>query len=470
MTVEKNIVFEAFEKQQLFIDAVFSGKYTVLLYGGAIRGGKTFVALAIALLLCKIFPGSRWTVVRKDLKRLKDNTRPSLAKFITGANVKINETAQTFRLVNGSVLIFKGENYDRDKTLESFKGHETNGFILEEISELREETFNKCIERAGSYIIVPEPKAGQPPPIIVMTCNPTQGWAKKRIYDPWKNGQLPDHIFYLPSYAYDNPHNTKAYMDNLKTLPIWDYEVFVKGNWDVVLKVKNAFWHQFDVEHHVKPVFYDPKTTLHVSIDSNVMPYCSATIWQVFPGKKTAVQIHEITAQDPHNHASGLGRLTVDWLMDIEYSDTVYIYGDATTKNQNTIDEKRRSFLDIFIEELSEQFNIIDNVTSANPQVSKTGEFVNALYAGFGGWEIHIHESCKYSLSDYVSVRKDMDGTMLKKKIQDEDGNSYEEFGHLSDTKRYFFYRCLEDVYHDWDNRFSEPAEAIPVDTRPDLF
>jgi hypothetical protein len=470
MPTEKNIVFKATPKQEAFIEAVFSGKYTVLVFGGAIRGGKTFVALALALLLGKIFPRSRWTIVRKDLKRLKDNTRPSLNKFIEGSKIKINETAQTFTMSNGSTLIFKGENYEKDKTLESFKGHETNGFIIEEGSEIREETFNKCIERAGSYIIVPEPKAGQPPPIIVITCNPTQGWLKKKVYDLWKKDELPDHMFYLPSYVTDNPYLPKAYTENLKNLPLWEYEVFVKGNWDVVLKVKNAFWYQFDVEQHVKPVFYDDTTTIHVSIDSNVMPYCSASLWQVFPGKKKAVQIHEIAAEDPYNHASGLGSQVVDYLMNIEYSDTVYIYGDATTKNQNTIDEKRRSFYEIFVEELSEQFNVVDYVSSSNPSVSKTGEFVNAIYSGFAGWKMLVHEGCKYSLSDYVSVRKDMDGTMLKKKVQDEDGNKYEEFGHLSDTKRYFLYKCLEEVYHEWDNRFSDPPEAIPIDPGPEMF
>jgi hypothetical protein len=467
--IQKNTVFKATEKQQKFIEAVFSGKYTVLVFGGAIRGGKTFVALAIALLLGKIFPKSRWTIVRKDLKRLRDNTRPSLNKFIEGSGIKVREPSE-FTMTNGSKLLFMGENFDKDKTLERFKGHETNGFIIEEGSEIMEVTFNKCIERAGSYIIVPEPEAGQPPPLIIITCNPTQGWLKKLVYDKWKAGTLPNHFYYLPSYVTDNPYLPKAYTDNLKNLPIYEYEVFVKGNWDVVLKVPNAFWYQFDMEHHVLPVFYDNSSILHVSIDSNVLPYCSASIWQIFPNKKKVVQIHEIAAEDPNNHASGLGKLVTDYLMELEYNDILNVFGDATTKNQNTIDEKKRSFYDIFVEELSENFHVVDNISSSNPSVSKTGEFVNALFAGFNGWEIIIHETCKYSLSDYASVKKAMDGTMEKKKIKDEHGNTFEEFGHFSDTMRYFLYKVAEDVYHEWDNRFSAPPEAIPVDNGPELF
>lgn len=455
----KNIVFKDNNKKQAeFIEAVFSGKYSVLLFGGAIRGGKTFVALAIAVLLCKIFPKSRWTVVRKDLKRLRDNTRPSLDKFLEGSGWSIKEPGE-FTSPEGSKILFMGENFDKDKTLERFKGHETNGFIGEEVSELMEATFYKFIERAGSYVITPEPKAGQPPPLIIMTCNPTQGWVKSLIYDKWKAGTLPPHMYYLPSYVTDNPNLPKTYVENLKNLPLYEYEVFVLGNWDITLKAKNAFWHAIEPKVHIIPAFYNDTTTVHVSIDANTMPYCTATFWQVFPGEKRVVQFAEVIARDPYNHASGLGVLVTEFLHKIEYTDAVMMYGDATTKNQNAIDEKKRSFFDLFLEQLKEHFKVIDNLGSKNPQVVKTGEFVNALYAGFSGWRVEIAETCKESLSDYLTVKKDMDGAMQKKKITDEDGNQYEEFGHCSDTKRYFLYECLYEVFCEWDGRFSEPPE-----------
>lgn len=464
----KRKVFDASPKQDEFIAAVLSGKYTFLVFGGAIRGGKTFVALAIAILLCKIYPRSRWTIVRQSLKRLKDNTRPSLDKFLEGADVTINEQAQTFMFKNGSVIIFKGENFDRDKTLESFKGHETNGFILEEASETREQTFNKCLERAGSYVIQPEPKAGQPPPIIIATCNPTQTWIKPLVYDSWKAGKLPKHVYYLPSYVTDNPHLSKAYVENLKNLPLYEYEVFVKGNWDITLKTQNAFWHQIDVKKHINSAPYNPSTTVHISIDANTMPYCSASIWQIEVESKKVLQINEVAARDPNNWAGGLAKEVVKVLDDYDYDDIVMVYGDASTRNQNTIDEKKRSFLDIFIETIQEHYNTIDHIARSNPQIVKTGEFVNALYAGYEGWAVIIGERCKESLSDYLTVKKDMDGTMQKKKITDENGNTYEQYGHMSDTKRYFLYKALQEVYHKWDNRHSTPIEPVVIDVYED--
>lgn len=462
---DENVVFSPGNaKQQEFIDAAFSGKYTMLMYGGAIRGGKTFVALAILILLCKIFPKSRWAVVRKDNRRLKENTRPSLDKFLEGSGWTINEQYQTFTDTNGSKIIFKGENYDRDKELDSFKGLEVNGFVFEEINECREQTLNKALERAGSYIITPKPDAGQPPPLIICTCNPTQGWVKDRFYNPWKNGKLPAHMFYLPAFVTDNiKFLPPAYLENLKNLPLYEYEVFVLGNWDITLKTKNAFWHAIDAATHIKPVFFNENTTIHISIDANVMPYCSATIWQVYPDDQEVHQVHEITARDPDNQAKGLARQVVEYLESVEYNSIVYMYGDATTKNQNAIDEKKRSFYDIFIEEIQRSYHSEDYIARANPQIAKTAAFVNACYAGYDDWKVVIGEHCKESISDYLTVKTDMDGTMLKKKITDEDGNSYEEYGHLSDTKRYFFYKCLEDLYYKWQDRYSEPSESVVV-------
>jgi len=461
--MKKNIVFRATEKQQQFIDAVLSGKYTVLLFGGAIRGGKTFVALAIAILLCKIYPKSRWAIVRKDLKRLKNNTRPSLDKFLEGSGVKINESDQTFTFANGSTILFIGENYDKDKTLERFKGMEVNGFIGEEVSEIRYETFKKFIERAGSYLITPTPAAGQPPPLIIMTCNPTQTWIKQEIYDKWKNGTLPANAFYLASYVTDNPYLEQAYLDNIKNLPLYEYKVFVEGNWDVALKAENAFWHAFDINKHLGLAEYNNNTTVHVSIDANTLPYCSATIWQIYPNDKKVLQIAEITAADPFNHASGLGQKVSEYLNSTKYDNVVYIYGDATTKNQNAIDEKKRSFFDIFTEQVKKEYKICDYMGKSNPQVALTGEFVNALLSFYDGWQILISETCKTSINDYLSVKKDADGTMLKTRVKNEAGQSYEEHGHISDTLRYFLYTALSNTFGNWKNRFSPPHKAISV-------
>ena len=112
-----------------------------------------------------------------------------------------------------------------------WRGLEVNGFVLEEANELQERSFLKAIERAGAWII-PNGKAF-PPPIIMLTCNPAQGWVKQRFYNPWKMGALSIPYYYLPARADDNPYVPEEQKRSWRELPEAEYKRFVEGDWDV---------------------------------------------------------------------------------------------------------------------------------------------------------------------------------------------------------------------------------------------
>jgi phage terminase large subunit len=101
-------------KQIEFIRAVFDKRRieTTYAYGGAVRGGKTFVILYCLHLLCRNYPGSKWVVVREDLPALKTTTIPSFNKLIEADKYgKWNySTPITFKYTNGSQIIFKPES------------------------------------------------------------------------------------------------------------------------------------------------------------------------------------------------------------------------------------------------------------------------------------------------------------------------------------------------------------------------
>lgn len=219
-------------KQQEFARAVFSGRYRYLLYGGGIRGGKTFGSIMLVLVLCRIFPGSRWAIVRKDLPTLKRNTLPSFDKLVPdGFIVKFNGQTQTATCANGSEILFFAESFNIDRDLNRWRGLEVNGFLLEEANELQYASFLKAIERAGSWII---PGASQqPPPLIMLTCNPSPGWVKEKFYDPWSIGALAEPYYFQPALVVDNPYLTPEYLASLRELPDAEYQRFVEGDWNV---------------------------------------------------------------------------------------------------------------------------------------------------------------------------------------------------------------------------------------------
>ena len=441
-------LFKPFAKQLLFIEALFSRKYTFVLFGGAIRGGKTFAGLGGFILLAKKYPGSRWAVVRTDLQTLKRNTIPSFFKICPESFIKnYNQEKQIVTFTNGSQLLFFGENFADDKELNRWKGLEVNGFLFEEINECQEKTFYKAIERAGSHLIPGIAKEDQPAPIIAATCNPTQNWVKDKIYNLWKLGTLPINWLYIPSKIFDNPYITDEYIEALKSMPSYEYEVFVNGDWDITLKSGGEFYKSFAMDDHIVDVEYNPDLPLHISFDENVNPYITATAWQVYgDNKKELKQISEFCLTSPNNTLSKLCQA-----IDAEFyshKSGMFIYGDATSKKQDTKLEKGHNFFTLIRDYLT-KFRPVLRVPSANPSVVMRGNFINqVLEKGFDGVSIAISSNCKNTIKDYINVKEDNDGTKKKQKIMNAETKvSYEQFGHTSDANDYFIIECVKSSY-----------------------
>lgn len=447
------------------MEAAFDATLTFVLYGGAIRGGKTFALLGTFILLCLRYPGSRWAIVRKDGMVLEQNTLPAWDKIKPSNVIKsYNGKTRVVTFFNGSQIIFFAENYHKDKELNRWRGLEVNGFGLEEINEIQQVSYHKAIERAGSWIIPDVPDHKQPPPTILATCNPTQGWVKELVYTPWKKGLLPRHMKYIPSTIFDNPHIPQLYIENLKKLPRYEYEVMVMGNWDVQLKVGGEFFKKFELEDHIAPTFIDPENTLHISVDNNVWPYIAITCWQIIKTDEgwDVEQVGEITAADPRNNATAAGREVLRFLKRCEYDlKKVYIYGDPTTRARNTIDENKKTFLDKFTDKIGTRYEIQRRLFRKAPPVSSTGDFINQIYESeIYGIRIRIGEHCKFSINDYIETKEDKDGGVLKIRVKDPKTEiSYEKNGHLSDTKRYFLVKAFYSEYTKYLNRFSDPTQ-----------
>jgi hypothetical protein len=467
--IQKEVLFEPFPKQQEFIDAALGGKYDFICYGGAIRGGKTFALLGLFLILCRIFPGSRWAIVRKDLPTIKKNLFPSWNKIKPTNFIPRNghnHDTQTVTFKNGSQIVFFPELDDRDKDKNRWKGLEVNGFGFEEINECQEASLNKAFERAGSYIV--KGLKVQPKPLVVATCNPTFGWVKNRIYTPHKEGKLSPKWLYIQSRIYDNLPLLSAqpdYLPSLKAnLKTFEYMVFVDGDWDVQLKTGGEFLRGFELEQHVQPLSFNPDYPLHISLDSNVYPYIAISCWQIVDeeGIWKIRQIMELPASDPDNTASRAGKKIADWLTSIDYKQKVFLYGDRSTKARNNIDDQKRSFFDIVNENiLNEGFRTEDKMLSFAPPPASMADYVNAIFTQdpkdkhlVGGMRIEIGENCKESINDYILTKTDENGNILKiRKADFAGGPSYEHHGHLCDTLKDFIVQAFYESYQAWETR-----------------
>ena len=410
------------------------------MYGGAIRGGKTFAGIGALLLLSKKYPGSKWCIVRDSLQTLKRTTIPSFSKVCPQSFIKsYNQDLQTVTFTNGSQILFFGENFADDKELNRFKGLEVNGFLLEEINELQQKTFYKCIERAGSHIIPNGPK-----PLILATCNPANNWVKTLIYNKWKLNEMPDNWLYIPSKITDNPHIPAEYLESLKSMPKYEYEVFVNGNWDLQERTGAEFYKYFNLDKHVGKCTYNPALPLHISIDENVNPYLPLGIFQI--NDKDVRFIDLILGVNPKNTIKDV---CAEFKFRYPHHQSgLFIYGDATSQKEDVKQEKGYNLFRIIENELI-QYRPNMRVSQSNPSVKTRGEFINTiLYNDFGGIQFMISDKLAEAINDFCNTKEAADGTKDKTKVKDaKSGVSYQPFGHISDLTDYMLCEAFKIEY-----------------------
>lgn len=229
---DRRVIFEPFAKQDEFIQAFLSGKFYEMVYGGAIRGGKSYLGISLILLLCKLFPGSRWAIMRANLPRIRQNVLPIFGKLRpNGFCADVNKSSWSATCNNGSEILFLPESIKDDPDLNKMRGFEVNGFLLEECNEMTRKLFHAAQERAGTWIV--PGLAVQPPSFIMGTCNPGQSWVKEDFHDPAIAGKLANGRYFLQATADDNPHITDEQKERWKSLPPHLYRRYVLGDWTV---------------------------------------------------------------------------------------------------------------------------------------------------------------------------------------------------------------------------------------------
>ena len=415
------IAFEPHPKQLEFIEATLSGRYNYLMFGGAAGGGKTYVSMAILILLARLYPGSRWFVVRESLPRLKKTSIKSFFKICPKSFIrKYNQQDKIVQFTNGSELQFISENFDSDKDLTQFDGLEANGFLLEEGQELQQKTFNKCILRAGRNIIEP-----MPPKLILVTCNPSQTWTKHVFHTPFLEGKLPDKFFYLRATMADNPTLPAEYLESLENLDEVTRAIFVLGDWDVI-DVERPFAYAFNKVKTIKPeIKINPNAPVILSFDFNVDPI-TCIAGQSFDNKIRIVKEFRLRNSDIFALCAEIKKT---------FGNQMFIVtGDASGANRSAMTKGALNFYVIIKEELQLPKTAF-KVPSVNPSIKNSRVLLNSILEKHPDFQIDA--SCQFLIHDLQNVETSDDGNIDKKK----DAN----LTHLLDCLRYYLWTFHND-------------------------
>jgi phage terminase large subunit len=445
---------------------------TVLVFGG--KSSSKTVSIAQITTKQAVIHSDNTIAFRKESATIKTTLKKSYNLAIKSMRVRdaFEPLEFMFRSQMDSEIVLKGlDTEEKAKGLESYKFlniDELNHFAKEEY-----EQFQMSLR-------------GIPGQKVFGSWNPISetSWVKKELLDTYdfeetdQFGTLPGPYSYvqlssdgstvlIKTTYHDNywivgsPCGTYGYRDEnlinyyegLKTRNFNVYRVNVLGEWGKV-QTGSEFWKQFDEKKHVQPIVVDLSTTIHVSLDENVNPYVTQTLWQI--KEKEIKQVHQILSKSPDNNAPKAAAQLIKWLQSISYSNVVFIYGDPSAGKRSTIDANNASFYDKYIEVLTKAgFRTEKRVERSAPEVALSAAFINDIYeTNLFGWSISISDKCIASIEDYTVVKEDAEGKMLKEKVKDKQtGVTYEPYGHISDSKRYFIIRILKKEFEQYKTR-----------------
>jgi len=422
-------LFHHIEFFKTALQALEGGPHRKMFFGGGIRGGKTFLCLFILIVAARRYPGIRIHIVRESLPSLLSTVVPSIRKLLNGVRhvEKKSSGNYHFRLPNGSEIYLFSENYDADKDLDRFKGLETNIFFLEQIEELQEHTFQKAIERVGSYII-----PGMPAPLILSTMNPTMvPWVRKITYYPWRDHNLPEDTYVQMITAAENPFVTDFQRKNWKTMDPVSYQQYVEGDWDAI-STQSAFFYAFN-EKHIKPV--RPSQDIVISFDFNVTPL-TCTCANVGPD---FLHVFFEIRQD-----EGALEDMIKKLVPLARNKRIRITGDSTGQNRNVI-FKNKNLYQLILNDFA-KYNVNVPLTALNVPKKNLDHIVSRQICNnaFNVIDIKIDPSCENLIQDLKTVKFDT----VKQKIDKKDASAT----HLFDTFRYivhtyFYEELIKKVY-----------------------
>lgn len=420
------------EKQNEFYDTVMKclarlpgHMFRYFFYGGAIRGGKTFVCLFILWVLAKMYPGSRWYVIREDNPALESTSIPSMEKLIGkfGDDFKWKRSKGDNQVIlsNGSRIFFKSENIIRDPELKEFLGLEMNGVLLEQMEALSEKLFTRVKERIGSWYIDP-----MPIPLLLGTFNPSPVWIKKLIYDAFMKNQLPESWYYLPALPDDNPFVTADQWDNWETLDPESKNVMIKGIWSFKLD-GNVWAYAFDEERHVVDKAHptmqlDKRLPVYLIFDFNVDPMTCLVAQKNTLEWGSIISEYRLRNSDIFEMTE---RIKIDLINEGFF---VVATGDASGRNRAGQTRGAKSYVDIIKAELQLTDRQMQFPTD-NPSVKNTRVVVNSLFHNHKAFK--ISSACIWLIDDLNTVKTDATGEIDKKHID-------KTKTHLLDNLRYF--------------------------------
>ena len=229
-----------------------------LCYGGAARGGKSWLGCGWQIIRRIKFAGSAGLIAREELVKLKDTTLLTFFKVLNvmGLRDVVDYNAQSMiaTFPNGSVIFFREIKYiPSDPEFDRLGSYDLTDCFLDEAQQISAKAISVLKGRfsllyGDGWSTIPK---------ALYTCNPTKGWIYSDFVQPAKQGNIRSDRQFIKALPKDNPHVPQSYLDNLLKADKITIERLYYGNFEydddpTILCEYDAILDLF-TNDHVKP-------------------------------------------------------------------------------------------------------------------------------------------------------------------------------------------------------------------------
>lgn len=277
-TVDVHLDYQPQPKQAL----LHSTQARLILYGGAVGGGKSHAIRWDLISWCLSVPGINCMLFRRTLGELEENHIEQIQDEIPPELGTYNVTKNIFRFYNGSRIKFA--YCEKEQDVKRYQGAEIHVLGVDEAAHLTQFQLSYLLGRCrlGKFRTdVPE-KYRHLLPRAVFGSNPGgpgHSFLKRQFIDPsppltlFRNTQFKDPddqkdegklSIYIPARMEDNKYIDEDYSGSLFGLPKEMVEAYRNGDWDAVVGQALPVTR---VRHGLRPFKPPPFWTHFMSID-----------------------------------------------------------------------------------------------------------------------------------------------------------------------------------------------------------
>lgn len=218
------------------------------------------------------------------------------------------------------------------------------------------------------------------------------------------------------------------------------------SRWDRMVHVKSLPW---GTPTNESSLYIPSGLVTHLGFDFNRKPYITGGLYKVWykedVGRWHIHKFDEQCLKPPNNVSEDLCDAMAE-LWDSELVNGIFFYGDYSGGNDRT--NSRDDDFDVIRRKLAKYIHGTSDRVVVNKRVVKRKEFMNKMFYGSLPIDFTCDPKCTNFIMDCEFLQEGPDGAKAKIKAVDDNGKSYEKFGHCADETEYVVTGVFEQYFN----------------------